>query len=94
MIAEIKGKINSQNTTLTELREDELTGNFFGNIRYIPFAKGLKKVFKNAIRPVDLQNLIDETDAYYWNDNLFSGTRSGRMEPSQNWMYGWNFHQL
>ncbi len=71
MIAEIKGKINSQNTTLTELREDELTGNFFGNMRYIPFAKGLKKVFKNAIRPVDLQNLIDETDAYYWNDNLF-----------------------
>ena len=54
MIAEIKGKVNKQNTNLTELREDELTGNFFGNMRYIPFAKGLKKILKNAIRPVEL----------------------------------------
>ena len=71
MIAEIKGKVNRQNTNLTELREDELTGNFFGNMRYIPFTKGLKKVLKNAIRPVELQNLIDEIDTYYWNDNIF-----------------------
>lgn len=28
MIAEIKGKVNMQNTNLTSLREDELTGNF------------------------------------------------------------------
>lgn len=71
MIAEIKGKVNSQHTNLTELREDELTGNFFGNMRYIPFTKGMKKVLKNAIRPAELQNIIDETDAYYWTDNLF-----------------------
>lgn len=54
MIAEIKGKVNKQNTNLTELIEDELTGNFFGNMRYIPFTKGLKKILKNAIRPVEL----------------------------------------
>ena len=36
MIAEIKGKVNRQNTNLTELGEDELTGNFFGSMRYIP----------------------------------------------------------
>lgn len=71
MIAEIKGKVNTKNTNLTELREDELTGNFFGNMRYIPFAKGLKKILKNAIRPVELQNMIDEIEAYYWNDNIF-----------------------
>lgn len=71
MIAELKGKVNRQNTTLTELREDELTGNFFGNMRYIPFAKGLKKVLKNAIRPAELQSMIDEADACYWNDHLF-----------------------
>ena len=34
MIAEIKGKVKC---------EDELTGSFFGNLRYIPFDKGLKK---------------------------------------------------
>lgn len=71
MIAEIKGKVNRQNTNLTELREDELTGNFFGSMRYIPFNKGLKKVLKNAIRPVELQNMIDEIDAYYWDDKIF-----------------------
>lgn len=68
MIAEIKGKVNGQNTNFAE---DELTGNFFGNMRYIPFTKGLKKVLKNAIRPIELQNMIDDADAYYWNDNLF-----------------------
>lgn len=68
MIAEIKGKVNRRNTNLTELGEDELTGNFFGSMRYIPFIKGLKKILKNAIRPVELQNMIDE---YYWNDNIF-----------------------
>lgn len=71
MIAEIKGKVNRKNTNLTELREDELTGNFFGSMRYIPFTKGLKKVLKNAIRPVELQNMIDEIDAYYWDDKIF-----------------------
>lgn len=71
MIAEIKGKVNKQNTNLTELREDELTGNFFGNMRYIPFAKGLKKILKNAIRPVELQNMLDEVDVYYWDEKIF-----------------------
>ncbi len=71
MIAEIKGKVNRKNTNLTELGEDELTGNFFGSMRYIPFTKGLKKILKNAIRPAELQNLMDEIDVYYWNDNIF-----------------------
>lgn len=71
MIAEIKGKVNKQNTNLTELREDELTGNFFGNMRYIPFTKGLKKILKNAIRPVELQNMINEIDVSYWDDKIF-----------------------
>lgn len=71
MIAEIKGKVNKQNTNLTELREDELTGNFFGNMRYIPFTKGLKKILRNAIRPVELQSMIDDIDVSYWDDKIF-----------------------
>lgn len=71
MIAEIKGKVNRQNTNLTELKEDELTGNFFGNMRYIPFTKGLKKILINAIRPVELQNMINEIDVSYWGDKIF-----------------------
>ena len=71
MIAEIKGKVNRQNTNLTELGEDELTGNFFGSMRYIPFNKGLKKILKSAIRPVELQSMIEEADADYWDDHIF-----------------------
>ena len=53
MIAEISGKVNRQNTNLSELSEDELTGNFFGSLRYIPFDKGMKNILKNSIRPVE-----------------------------------------
>ena len=70
MIAEIKGKVNRLNTNLTALGEDELTGNFFGNMRYIPFDKGLKKILKSAVRPAELGDLIDEIDACYWDENL------------------------
>ena len=38
MIAEIKHKVKST-------QEDELTGNFFGNMRYLPYSRGLKKIF-------------------------------------------------
>ena len=71
MIAEIKGKVNKSNTNLTELGEDELTGNIFGCLRYISFNKGMKKVLRNAIRPIKLQSLIDNIDACYWDDNIF-----------------------
>lgn len=75
MIAEIRGKVNTNNTNLSELREDELTGNFFGSLRYIPFNKGMKKILRNAIRPYELQNvidsIIDSIDTSYWDDNLF-----------------------
>ena len=70
MIAEIKGKVNRQNTNLTELGEDELTGNFFGTLRYIPFHKGMKKILKNSIYPSELGSMIDEIDAGYWDENL------------------------
>lgn len=71
MIAEIKGKVSRDNTNLTELREDELTGNLFGCLRYISFNKGMKKILKNAIRPIELKSLIDSIDVCYWNDNIF-----------------------
>lgn len=71
MIAEIKGKVNTNNTNLTELGEDELTGNLFGCLRYISFNKGMKKILKTAIRPIELQSLIEDIDVDYWKDNIF-----------------------
>lgn len=82
MIAEIKGKVNKQNTNLTELGEDELTGNFFGNLRYIPFNKGMKKILKNSIRPIELQNMVDEIDIYNWNKNIHFWKRVRECERS------------
>ena len=63
MIAEISGKVNRQNTNLSELSEDELTGNFFGSLRYIPFDKGMKNIH-NAFEVVNkthenVNNLIE-----------------------------------
>ncbi|MDE7311184.1 MAG: hypothetical protein K2N87_06110 [Eubacterium sp.] len=62
MIAEIRGKVKE---------EDELTGNFFGNLRYISFQKGMKKILRNGIRPIKLQRMIDSVNEQYWDDCLF-----------------------
>lgn len=46
MIAEIKHKMVCG-------LEDELTGNFFGNMRYLPFSRGLKTVLSSSVRGND-----------------------------------------
>ena len=48
MIAEIKHKMVCG-------LEDELTGNFFGNMRYLPFSRGLKTVLSSSVRGNDPQ---------------------------------------
>lgn len=47
MIAEIYGKISSNGTSLSDRLEDNLTGDFFGALRYLPFEVGFKEVLKN-----------------------------------------------
>ena len=46
MIAEIHHKVFSN-------LEDELTGNFFGIMRYIPFQRGLKQIYMKCIHSLD-----------------------------------------
>lgn len=41
MIAELHNKISSNSSVNYERSEDELTGNFFGTLRYMPFNKGM-----------------------------------------------------
>jgi hypothetical protein len=50
MIAEIHGKISRNGSTLHDRREDQLTGDFFGSIRYLPFEIGLLPVLLRAQR--------------------------------------------
>lgn len=70
MIAEIHSKITKNNSNLSEIAEDELTGNFFGHLRYIPFNEGLKPILKNAVFPHDIADSIDSINTGFWNDNI------------------------
>lgn len=70
MLAEIYGKVSSSNSNLSERLEDELTGNFFGNLRYISFNRGLNQILKNCIYPPELSNIFDSIDINAWNQNI------------------------
>jgi hypothetical protein len=48
VLAEINHKFRSS-------LEDELTGNFFGTMRYMPFSRGLKIIFEKCIKTDDCQ---------------------------------------
>lgn len=70
MIAEIHNKISKNNSNLFQLSEDELTGNFFGHLRYVPFGEGLKPVLKNAVFPPSIVPLLDRIDAGFWDNYI------------------------
>lgn len=48
MINEIKGKISSTGSNLSDRLEDKLTGDFFGALRYLPFEQGLKGILEEV----------------------------------------------
>lgn len=48
LLAELNHKISCES-------EDELTGNFFGIMRYLPFRRGLKPILEKYIKSDDLQ---------------------------------------
>lgn len=48
MISEIKGKISSTGSNLSDRLEDKLTGDFFGALRYLPFEQGLKGILEQV----------------------------------------------
>lgn len=50
MLAEIHGKIARTGSNLSELLEDQLTGNVFGTLRYLPAAKVLFPFLEKAYR--------------------------------------------
>lgn len=70
MIAELHNKISSSGSNLTEKSEDELTGNFFGCLRYISFNKGLKKILLECIRPKELVQYIEPLEVNEWSDKI------------------------
>lgn len=75
MIAEIHGKISSTGSNLDDRLEDQLTGNIFGTIRYLPFKRGLKNVLLTAkfFKPEDeneFRKSIGTIETEYVNNNV------------------------
>ncbi|MBA4688118.1 MAG: hypothetical protein H2184_13250 [Candidatus Galacturonibacter soehngenii] len=70
MLAELHNKVSGSSSNLTERSEDELTGNFFGTMRYMPFCKGLKKILMEGIYPEDLRNYIEDISLSEWADKI------------------------
>ena len=64
MIAELCGKIESN-------LEDELTGNFFGTLRYSGFEKILQPLFVKCIRPTEFAGKIKMISGGYWADKIY-----------------------
>lgn len=57
MIAEIYNKISDSGSNLSDRLEDKLTGNFLGNMRYLPYKKGIG-IFLNEMN--FYQNIPEE----------------------------------
>lgn len=68
MIAEIKGKISNTGSNLNDRLEDDLTGNVFGNLRYMSFNHGLKQVLIQGIYPRSLSKIIENIDEDEWSE--------------------------
>jgi len=66
MIAEIHNKSG----VITKGSEDELTGNFFGSLRYLSFNKGLKPILKSSIRPQKCAALLERIYEEKWDDRI------------------------
>lgn len=70
MIAEICGKMGGFNLNLSERMEDELTGNVFGNLRYLPFNKGLKQILIHSVYPLEIGDEIRKIYCDPWSENI------------------------
>lgn len=59
MIAEINNKISSSGSNLSDRLEDQLTGDFFGTLRYLPFASALQEILGSKyVYPNSVGNCI------------------------------------
>lgn len=70
MIAEIKGKISQTGSNLNDRLEDNLTGNVFGTLRYIPFNLALRKILANGVYPLEICELIQGINVEFWGDKV------------------------
>jgi hypothetical protein len=70
MIAEIKGKISENTSLVIERSEDELTGNFFGCMRYLPFERGLKQILLSCVRSCNIAAILEKSQPQCWPEDV------------------------
>lgn len=70
MIAEIKGKISQTGSNLNDRLEDNLTGNVFGTLRYIPFNVALRNILANGMYPKEIGDLVQGINKEFWSDKV------------------------
>lgn len=70
MLAEIKGKISRTGSNLSERLEDNLTGQVFGALRYIPFPDAMGRLIANTVYPQSLKTEIEQIQTRYWSDAI------------------------
>ncbi len=70
MLAEIQGKISRTGSNLTERLEDNLTGNVFGALRYLPFSLGLGEVLAKGVYPKSIGEEISCIYSDFWADKI------------------------
>lgn len=70
MIADIKGKLSRTGHNLNDMLEDNLTGNFFGALRYIPFDLALRNILSSGVYPSKVGDLIGKISADFWSDKI------------------------
>lgn len=70
MIADINGKLSRTGSNLTERLEDNLTGNVFGVLRYMPFSTVMGEILANGVYPKSIGEDIGDIQYYYWADKV------------------------
>lgn len=70
MIAEICGKISKTGSNLNDRLEDNLTGNIFGTLRYMPLEIGLKPIIQNSVFPSSISDTTKNINISEWSNNI------------------------
>jgi len=83
MIAEINGKLNGSRFNYIERSEDQLTGNFFGSLRYLPYKIGLGYILNRTYFDKDIG--ITKPDKTFVNspDLIYSINATDRIVKQQ-----------
>jgi hypothetical protein len=66
MIAEIHNKLSATGSNLHDRLEDQLTGNVFGTLRYLPYSQGLHVILNKTYSEKESHHLVAIRTRFYF----------------------------